>query len=134
MEHNAEWVRRVEEAARERGADIMGRIELRHIPMDLSTAGFDARRSDCAQYINEVNNGAPWDYVLIDGIGDSRIQCLKKATTTVNAGGFIALDDSWWAKLQEAPSILNGLPVLEFKGFVPSGRSLSRTDIYEIGP
>ena len=68
VESDATWVQQLRERIRELGADAESRWDLRFVPL------VDNADPAIADYVRQVETGAPWDVVMVDGW--SRLKCL----------------------------------------------------------
>ncbi|MBX3357076.1 MAG: hypothetical protein KF745_01480 [Phycisphaeraceae bacterium] len=85
------------------------------------------------QYVTSVDDGAPWDMILVDGLETpsvSRVDCVKHAVGKVRPGGIILLDDSWRPEYDGVPALLPGYRRIEFSGLGPARLGLTKTDAY----
>jgi methyltransferase family protein len=74
---------------------------------------------DVQEYAGQICGRQPFDVIVVDGVGEARPMCCRKALEHVKPGGMIILDNSdLWLK---SASILRdaGLIQVDFTGFAP---------------
>ena len=106
VEHHPEWFARLPQPAN-------GRIV--HVPCTGTWWETDER----APYVRAVAQGAPWDVIVIDGMG--RNTCARVAVDHLTPAGLVILDDTDNAASLPAQEALSGrgLGRLDFWGFKP---------------
>lgn len=104
-----------------------GSLELRFIPAETRDS------HAITKYIQSVEDGAPWDVIVIDGLEESyisRIDCIKKISGAVRKGGIAILDDSYRSEYKNVPNILHGWERKVFRGLGPGRLGVTQTDVY----
>ncbi|MEM2145414.1 MAG: hypothetical protein QW279_08630 [Candidatus Jordarchaeaceae archaeon] len=122
IENSKEWKELVERKAYY--------LSLAH---NLNLRFFPANRQDqeiLLRYIQSVNDGGPWDVIIVDGIPEVRIECIHEAIKNITPTGMLVLDDANWERFKKVPVILRDWKRLKFIGLGPERRGVSETDIY----
>ena len=125
VESNAAWRDLIGDAVRAMGAN--GRWDLRFVPAESGDA------SSAREYAACVNDGSPWDLVLVDGIDEAlinRMHCVETARDHVAPGGLVLLDDAWRDAYRQAPRVLADFERKEFWGLGPARLGVTKTDAY----
>lgn len=122
IENNEKWKEWVEKKAA--GLSLDSRLELKFFP---------AKRQDQASlrpYIRCVNDGGPWDIIVVDGIPEVRVECIREAITHIKPTGMLILDDAYWPQFVDVPTILQNWKRVKFRGLGPERRGVSQADVY----
>jgi len=126
VESNEKWLQ-VINASRQQGNAGEGSMAIRFIPAETQAP------EKIAEYIHSVNEGAPWDIVIVDGLERSylsRMDCLREVPGMVKKGGLLIVDDSYRALYREIPDILHGWKREVFRGLGSARLGVTQTDIY----
>jgi hypothetical protein len=111
IETESSWYRKIQ--------DLVGQ----NVVLILSKPSVDA-------YVDHINKFAKFDIIVIDGTGESRVECCRKAIGKVNNGGMIILDNSdLWLN---SASVLRsaGFIQVDFTGFSPMSAHCHTTSIF----
>jgi hypothetical protein len=122
IENSEEWAELVEKKAC-----------FMSLERDLNLRFFPAKRQDRKSlhpYIQSVNDGGPWDVIVVDGIPEVRVECIRAAMRNIAHTGIIILDDAYWVEFAEVPVILKNWKRVKFRGLGPERRGVSQTDMY----
>ncbi|WP_148086391.1 class I SAM-dependent methyltransferase [Micromonospora sp. HM5-17] len=117
VEHDPGWFARLPQPPN-------GRIV--HVPC----TGTWWETDDDAPYVRAIADGAPWDVVVIDGMG--RNTCARVAADHLTATGLVVLDDTDNAASLPAQTALadRGLGRLDFWGFKPGMSTRLCTSVF----
>ncbi|MEP7380318.1 MAG: hypothetical protein ABI910_01460 [Gemmatimonadota bacterium] len=119
VESNDYWRERLDSLVSDRERE---RWELRFVPADSN----DATRAD--EYMSTVDEGAPWNLVLVDGW--NRLKCARRAMSTLRPGGLLIFDNADEPQYREVATMLAGWQRLEFSGLGPGRSWATKTDVY----
>jgi len=112
--------------------DDISKLEIRLVEMSVTPT---LSESDLARhYINQIQDGGPWDIVLIDGVDGTpsvRVECARYALTHLKPNGMIILDDSWRKSYSPVPQILEEYVRHEFWGLGPARLGVTKTDVWD---
>jgi hypothetical protein len=112
---------------RYRATERSGSLEIRFIPAETR----DPRA--VTDYIQSIDDGAPWDIIVIDGLEEayiSRIDCIRHISGAVRKGSIAVLDDSYRSGYKDAPNILQGWERRVFRGLGSGRLGVTQTDVY----
>ncbi len=122
IESSEEWKEFVDRKAY--SLSLEQNLDLRFFP----AKGID--QESLPPYIQSINDGSPWDVIVVDGIPSVRVECIREAMKNITPDGMLILDDAYWVKLSEVPVILKDWKRVKFTGLGPERRGVSQTDIY----
>lgn len=122
IENNETWKQFVE--TRAASMKLEQNLDLRFVQANRQD------RESLNRYVHAIKDGGPWDVIIVDGIPETRGDCIVEAMHNVTPNGMLVLDDSYWEQFAEVPSILKGWRRSKFRGLGPERRGVSQTDIY----
>lgn len=119
VESSEVWVSRIDSRLRELGmADL---VQLHPSPV-VNSFGRLA-------YVR-VAQQTFWDVVLVDGLLDTRVDCVQNCRDRIRPGGLLILDDAWRREYVEVPALLKDFHRIEFVGLGPARLGVTKTDVY----
>ena len=113
IESSEEWVSRV-------GGAISKDMRRRWPPMLMP---------DTADYVSGRTRVSRVDLILVDGLSESRVDCVRECLHLDLPRHFV-LDDSWRVEYHEISEMLSGFQRLKMRGFGPGRLGVTQTDIY----
>lgn len=122
VESSAEWVRELEQQIQTLGPEARSRWDLRFVAI--------ADNNDPAvpEYIGQVEDGAPWDLVMVDGW--SRLKCLLAGMHHVKSGGVLVLDNANQRQFDSVPGVMERWERHKFRGLGVARSWVTQTDAY----
>ncbi len=86
--------------------------------------------SEYVTAINRVDDEGGWDLVFIDGVCDTRLDCMRNARPHLKPDGVLLLDDAWRPRYAASDDIMKGYRRSIHKGTRPFRPFMSRTDSF----
>jgi predicted O-methyltransferase YrrM len=86
IEHDTNWARQL--------ATIIARpgVHVRHVPSNGATITGDGSAAEFADYLDAAGDGAPYDFIFIDG--RARVACIARAFDLLTPEGIVVLHDA----------------------------------------
>ncbi len=125
VESSEEWVGQLEQQIIQLGGDARSRWDLRFVTV------VDNQDPAIIEYIRQVDVGAPWDVVMVDGW--SRMKCFHAAIDRVKPGGVLMLDNADQKQYAAVPGTMQGHGWIRhrFRGLGVARSWVTQTDAYE---